>query len=140
MRSTPFLLVRGPDACARIAVVELRRRAGLDAQLLEQIANGGHVVQLDRRRRDAFASSRWRPAGICPRERRPWRDDLVDAIEESGVELDLDGAQLALELLQGARADDRSGDGGMLEHERERKVDQGDAGALGELGEGLGGI
>jgi hypothetical protein len=41
-------------------------------------------------------------------------------------------------VLHGARADDRGGDRRVAQHERERHVDQRQAGLLGQLGERLG--
>src|SRR6185295_13752521 len=68
------------------------------------------------------------------------RDDLVDAVEDVVGELDVGGGELRLEVLHGAGADDRRGDGGVAQHERDGQVDQAEAGLLGDLGEGVGGV
>src|SRR6187200_1561309 len=39
-------------------------------------------------------------------------DDLVDAVEHRGVEHDISGGKLTVELLHGPRSDDRRGHGG----------------------------
>jgi hypothetical protein len=45
------------------------------------------------------------------------------------------GGQLALELLHRARADDRAGDAGVVDDERDRQLDHGQAGVVGDRGE-----
>ena len=79
-----------------------------------------------------------RVAGVGRVEVRPGRHDLVDLVEQRVVELDVGRADLALELLHRPRPDDRRGDAGMPEHERDRQVDQRDPGLVGERGERVG--
>src|SRR5215216_2386424 len=59
--------------------------------------------------------------------------DLVDAVEELVGELHLGGRQLRLEVLHGARTDDRRGDGRMADDEGERQLDQAEVCLLREL-------
>src|SRR3954452_20889712 len=63
------------------------------------------------------------------------RDELVDAVEQRGVDDDVCGGELALEMLHRARTDDRGRHGGMVEHERDGELDQRHAACLGELRE-----
>ena len=56
------------------------------------------------------------------------------------VEDDVGGGELALELLHRARPDQRRGDGGVVEHEGDRELDERDARLVGELGEFLDGV
>ena len=51
------------------------------------------------------------------------------------LEGDLGRGELALELLHGARADDRRRDRGVVDHERDRQLDHRQAGVLGDLGQ-----
>ena len=81
----------------------------------------------------------WLPAGVGRVEGDARRHDLVDPVERRLIEPELDGAELRLELLHRARPDDRARHGRMLEHEREREVDEADPELLGELRELLGG-
>jgi hypothetical protein len=53
---------------------------------------------------------------------RARRDDLVDAVEEHVVQNDVGGGELAFEVLRRARADDRRGDSGVVEYERDRSL------------------
>ena len=71
---------------------------------------------------------------------RARRDDLVDPVEHRLVEDDVGGGELALELLHRARPDDRGGDRGVVEHEGDGELDEGDAGLVGELRELLDGV
>ena len=80
------------------------------------------------------------PAGVGLVQVRARRDDRVDRVEHVGRQLDVDRAELALELLEGARADDRGRHGGMPDDEGERQVDEAEPGLLGELGELLDGV
>ena len=70
----------------------------------------------------------------------PGRNDLVDPVEDVIGELDLGRAQLALEVLHRARADDRRGDRRVADHEGERHLDQAEAGLLRDGGQGVGGV
>src|SRR4051794_9402893 len=84
---------------------------------------------------------RWVVEGVVDRvDGDAWGDDLVDAVKHGVVEDDVRCGELALELLHGPRADDRRGDGGVVEHEGDRELDERDAGMLGELGELLDGV
>ena len=67
-------------------------------------------------------------------------DDLVDAVEDRLVEPDVGGGQLAVELLHRPRADDRRGHPGVVHDERDRELDQRQAGVVGDLGELLDGF
>ncbi len=67
-------------------------------------------------------------------------DDLVDAVEDGRVEGRVGGGQLALELLHRARADDRAGHPRVVDDERDRELDHGQAGVVGDLGELLDGL
>ncbi|HEY1518221.1 MAG TPA: hypothetical protein VGF91_17475 [Solirubrobacteraceae bacterium] len=49
------------------------------------------------------------------------------------------GGELGFEVAHGARADDRRGDRGVAPHERERELDQREAGLLSKLGQRVGG-
>ena len=62
-------------------------------------------------------------------------NDLVDAVEDRGVERDVGGGQLAVELLHGPRADDRRRHGRVVRDEGDRQLDQRDARVVGDLGE-----
>ena len=75
------------------------------------------------------------PAVIGDVDRGAGSDDLVDAVQHVVGELDVGGGELGFKVVHGARADDRGGDGRVAEHERQRKLNQGDAGVFGELGE-----
>ena len=57
-----------------------------------------------------------------------------------GVERDVGGGQLAVELLHGARADDRRGDRRVVDDEGDGQLDQREAGVVGDLGELLDGF
>src|SRR2546423_399433 len=80
----------------------------------------------------ASPERRRRPARVRRVEVRPGRDDLVDAVEELVVERDVERGELALELLHRARSDDRGGHGGVPDHERDRELDQGSPGGVGQ--------
>jgi hypothetical protein len=62
-------------------------------------------------------------------------DDLVDAVQRRRVERDVGGGELALELLHRPGADDRRGDGGVVDDERDGQLDERYAGVLGDLSE-----
>src|SRR6476661_804839 len=77
----------------------------------------------------------WAPARVGRIQVRAGRDDLVDRVEDLVAELRVDRAELAFQLLERPRPDDRCSHRGMPDHERERKVDQADPRLLGELRE-----
>ena len=52
------------------------------------------------------------------------RRELVDAVEHVGTEHDVGRTELVLELAHGARSDDCGRDRRVLQHEREREIDQ----------------
>jgi hypothetical protein len=56
------------------------------------------------------------------------------------VEDDVRRGELALELLHGARPDEGGADGGMVEHEGDRELDERDPRFIGQLGELLDGV
>ena len=58
---------------------------------------------------------------------------LVDPIEDLVGERDLGCVELVLELRHRAGPDDRGGHRGVLEHEREREIDEADPGVAGQL-------
>ena len=74
-------------------------------------------------------------AGVGGVEGDAGADDLVDAVEDRGVERDVGGGQLALELLHRARADDRGGHGGVVDDEGDGQLDQRHARVVGHLRE-----
>ena len=79
--------------------------------------------------------------GIVDRvDGRSWRDDLVDAVEDRGVEDDVAGRELGFELLHGARAEDGGSDGWVVEHEGDRHLDERDSNLVCEDGELLDGV
>ncbi len=54
-------------------------------------------------------------------------DELVDAVEHLRRQRDVRRRQVGLQLLHRARADDRRGDPGVVEHERDRQLDESQA-------------
>src|SRR3954466_4747988 len=80
------------------------------------------------------------PAVLRRVDRDAGRDYLVDAVEHVVAEHDVGGGQLRLEMVHGARADDRRGDRGVAQHEGDRQLDQRETGVVGELGELLDGL
>src|SRR3954470_6413458 len=60
--------------------------------------------------------------GVGLRGRPRAREDLVQAGERCLVQADLERAQRRLQLLHGPRADDRRGDGRLMEEPRESDV------------------
>ena len=66
-------------------------------------------------------------------------NDLVDAVEQIGWQLDPVGGEVAVQVLHRARADDRGGDRRMASDECDRHLDEGDPGLVGERAEGIGG-
>jgi hypothetical protein len=91
-------------------------------------------------RRRAAGSSAGLAQGCRWVDGRAGRDDPVDAVQHRLVEGDVGRGELAVELLHGPRPKQRRGDGGMLEHERDRELDERDPRFVGELGELLDGI
>jgi hypothetical protein len=68
----------------------------------------------------------WVVEGVVGRvDGRAGRNDLVDAVQHGLVQDHVGRRQLALYLLHGARPDDRRGDGGVVEDERDRELDEG---------------
>src|SRR5580693_6045389 len=80
------------------------------------------------------------PTGVALVDVGARRDDLVDAVEHVRAQLALERRQLALELLDRARADDRGGDGGVVGDERERHLYQRHTGLLRKLAQRLRGL
>src|SRR5271166_255566 len=77
------------------------------------------------------------PAAIVRVDVHTGRHDLVDLVENVGAERRVKGWELTLKLVHGARADDRRSHRWMAQDERERHLDQRDAGLLGEVAERL---
>lgn len=73
-------------------------------------------------------------------DRDAGRDDLVDGVEHVGRQPDVCGGQERLQLLHGARADDRRGDTGVVDDEGDGELDQREAGLLGQDRELLDGV
>src|ERR1700722_13345804 len=65
-------------------------------------------------------------------DRHPRRDELVDPVEDVRGQGDLGAGQLGLQLLHGARADDRGSNGRMIDDERDGQLDEGQAGLVGQ--------
>src|SRR3954447_12719179 len=78
------------------------------------------------------------PAAVGRVDVRAGRDDLVDAVQDRRVELDVGGAELRLEVIHRARPDDRRRHRRVVDHEGEREVDERQPRRLGELRELLG--
>src|SRR3954452_21380130 len=78
------------------------------------------------------------PAAVGRVDVRAGRDDLVDAVEDRGVELYVGGAELRVEVVHRARPDDRGGHRRVIDDEGEREVDERQPRRLGELRELLG--
>jgi hypothetical protein len=64
----------------------------------------------------------------------------LDAVEDRLVEDHVGRGELALQLLHGSWTDDRRRDGGVVEHEGDRELDERDPGLFGELREFFDGI
>jgi hypothetical protein len=73
---------------------------------------------------ERLPQSRWDVAGIVAIQGGSRWHDLVDPVEDVAAQRDIGGAQLRLELLHGARPDDRGRDRRMGEGEGNRQVDQ----------------
>src|SRR3954451_18266583 len=80
------------------------------------------------------------PAAVLQAHVDARRDDLVDAVEDRPGERHVRGAELGLEVAHRPRSDDRGRDRRMVDHERERELDQRHPRLLGELRERLGGV
>src|SRR5207244_6350864 len=80
------------------------------------------------------------PAGVGRVDGDPGSDYLIYAVEDRLIEPHLGCAELRVEVLDRARADDGGGHGGVVDHERERHLDQRDARLFGELRERRGGL
>ncbi len=65
----------------------------------------------------------------------PGGDQGVDAVERLGRKLEVAGGEGGLQMLHGARADDRGGDRRVFDGEGDRQLGQGDARSLRQLGE-----
>jgi hypothetical protein len=62
---------------------------------------------------------------------RAGRDDLIDPVEQPRVQEGVGGGKLAFELVHRARPNDRGGYRRMIDHERNRHLDERQAGLLG---------
>src|SRR4051812_12154823 len=67
-------------------------------------------------------------------------DDLIDAVQHVGAEGDVGCGQDRVELLHGARADDRGGDTGVVDDEGDGQLDQRETGLFGQDGELFDGV
>src|SRR5260221_4541702 len=85
--------------------------------------------------RSGIVEPRRAPARVGGVQVRTGRDDLVDRIEELIAEVHGDRPELALELLERSRADDRRRQGRVPDPEREGEVDHADPRLLAELSE-----
>src|SRR3954451_3551398 len=70
----------------------------------------------------------------------PGRDDLVDAVQDVGTQLDVGGWKECFELLHRSGPDDGRRDAGVVEDERDGHLDERQAGFLGQHGEVLDGV
>ena len=78
--------------------------------------------------------------GIREAEVRSGRNDFVDPVEQRVVQVDVVCAKLALELLHRPRTDDRRCHRRVVEHERDRQLDQRHPRLLRQLSQCLGGV
>src|ERR1700722_3676462 len=56
-------------------------------------------------------------------QRYAWRYELIDAVQDLGVQRDVHRRELRLELLHGPRADDRRGDAGVVDRPCQCELD-----------------
>ena len=66
--------------------------------------------------------------------------DLVDTVEHVAGQVDPVGGKVGVQVLHGARADDRGGDRRVAGGERDRHLDERQPGLVGERAEGVGGV
>jgi hypothetical protein len=92
--------------------------AGVVAVTASRVAGG--VLAPSRGR----LQSRVGPSAVRGIDVRAGRDDLIDTVEHVVRERDAGGSKLGLELLHGARPDDRRGDRRVIDHERDGHLDQ----------------
>src|SRR3954453_4883270 len=111
-----------PSTAGRIGPLWLAR-AKCPRTCTEQGSRFGASAASRRRLEDALAV-----AGVGGGEGGAWLDDLVDAVERRGVEDDVGGGELAVELLHRAGPDDRRGHAWVVDDEGDRQVDPGKAG------------
>ena len=73
-------------------------------------------------------------------DRDPGGNDLVDAVEHVAGQVDPVGGEVAVQVLHGARTDDRGGDRRVAGGERDRHLDERQPGLVGERAERVGGV